>query len=331
MASDPLTSVFSVVLAVGAVASAAGAWRVRVGRGAGGEAGAAVMVLVAATAALAAVAAVYRWLWVTGDLTGGWQPVASHVDGLLLLTLFTQAAALYLWLGPKLRGVAAGLLTAGGVLSVWAVCAATWTYHAFDLETLAPVWRGLHLLCVYAGTGAAAVAAAAGLAFLVRQHRLHSATGADLAALVTGGEGGGGADVAEAGPPTSGSLERLERLVRQTSVLGFTLLTLGLATGGVVWLESGHDADDRGTGWGKLALAAGAWAAYALAMNIRFTGGFRGQRAALTAVGGFMLLIGVYAIATRTPDLRDGSSLQETERGPRVDPTAGPEALGGHA
>ena len=303
MASDPLTTVFSVVLAAGAVASAVGAWRVRVGH-AGGTPGFGVVAVVAGTAGLAFAAVVYRWLSVTQNVTGGWQPVASHVDGLLLLTLFTQAAAVYLWVGPRLRGVAAGLLTVGAVLSIWAVCAATWTYHAFDLETLAPVWRALHLLCVYAGTGAAAVAAAAGLAYLIRQHRLHTASGADLAALVTGG--GGDTDPSDdAAPPAAGSLERLEGLVQKTSVLGFTLLSLGLASGGVIWAEAGGGGAN-GTGWGKLVLAAAAWAAYALAMNVRFAAAFRGRRAAWTAVGGFVLLIGVYALATRTPDRLEG-------------------------
>ena len=139
----------------------------------------------------------------------------------------------------------------------------------------------MHLAGVYLGTLGCAVAAVAGAMYLFVERQLKAKRN-------------------PRGLLRLASLERLERLIVQSATLGFALLTLGLVSG-VVILWDRHDL----AGWWaspKVLLATAAWAVYALVMNVRIATMFRGRRAAWLAIGGLVLLLGVYGIVTAGND-----------------------------
>ena len=222
---------------------------------------------------------ILRWQQVPG-----WNLLHAHVDGLLLIVFLLAWVHLYLETRPRLMGVAPFVLPLMTLLLSWAVCASAWTYKPFHLDSLWPVWRAVHLGCVYLGTLSAAVAAMAGAAYLVFERRLKHKH-LPLAGAATG------AKVA--------SLEAVEGVIVRAATLGFVLLSVGLVSGGVIMNGLGR-VDLAPWGWlsPKVLLAVGAWLAYAVVMNVRFASLFRGRRAAWLAIVGFALLLGVYGVVT---------------------------------
>lgn len=216
----------------------------------------------------------YRWFCGVG-----WDLLHAHVDGLLLIAALLAGVALYLQSRPRLQGLGAFALPLLTFLLLWAVCASAWTYRPFRLTSLQPVWRGVHLGGVYLGTLGAALAAGAGVAYLVFARRLKR-----------------GGDPRSAGRVAS--LEAVEGVIVRAAALGFALLSVGLVSGAVIMRggEGGLSVVSP-----KVLLSAGAWGAYALVMNLRFATAFRGRRAAWLAIGGFALLLGVYGIVTAGP------------------------------
>lgn len=208
----------------------------------------------------------------------------AHVDGLLLIAALLAGVALYLQTRPRLQGVAAFALPLLTFLLLWAVCASAWTYRPFRLTSLQPVWRGVHLGCVYLGTLGAALAAGAGAAYLVFARRLKRR-----------------ADPRGAGRVAS--LEAVEGVIVRSATLGFALLSAGGVSGWVIMRDGGGvgGADGLTLTSPKVLLSAGAWAAFAVVMNVRYATAFRGKRAAWLAIAGFALLLGVYGIVTAGP------------------------------
>jgi len=208
-----------------------------------------------------------------------WQPLQSHVDGLLLIASLFGVMVLFL----QSRGGVAGLVTfALPVLTLilaWSVCASAWTFHPFEIDS---VWMVVHLACVFLGALFFCVAAVAGGMFLYAQWRLrHKAE--------------------TLGAPRLASLEAIERLMVWASALGFSLLTLGLVTGLVI-VTSGPTR--LGPGWWyspKIILAVVVWLIYALVMNTRHATRFRGVRAAWLSIAGFVLLWVVFGIVNALP------------------------------
>lgn len=237
-------------------------------------------VFVAAIAGVTAGLFAYRWLIVHGR----WQPLAAHLDGLLLMSVLFAAVILLIQSRPRLFGLSAFALPMLALILAWAVCAAAWTYKPFQLDTLHPVWQGLHLTSVYLGTLGAIVAAIAGGMYLFVQHRLKRKP-----------------VLAEGGPPLA-SLETLETVIIRTATLGFVLLTLGMASGLVIIIES---PEATNPGWWhtpKVLFAIAAWAVFAVVMNVKHSTRFRGARAAWLSIVGLVLLLTVYGIVTTLPE-----------------------------
>lgn len=232
--------------------------------------------LVAAVALGAGALLFYRWLQI-GET---WNPIAAHVDGLLLIASLLAGVGLFIQTRPRLGGLSVFVLPLLTLILAWAICASAWTYRPFNLDTLHPVWRAVHLAGVYLGTLGCAVAAVGGGMFLLVQRRLKAKTN-------------------PRGLMRLASLETLERLITHAAALGFGLLTIGLVSG-IVILR--HESNVLGPGWWyspKVLLAFIAWAVYALVMNVRYATFFRGRRAAWLAIGGFVLLLVVYGLVTR--------------------------------
>lgn len=244
--------------------------------------------LVALVGAAAAGLFVYRWL----GPNGRWQPLAAHVDGLLLIAALFAGAIVFIQARPRLVGLSGFALPLLTLILAWGICASAWTYHPFDLQTLHPVWLAVHLTGVYLGTLSSALSAVAGGMYLFVQGRLKHK-------LTLGAPGG------------FASLETLEMLIVRSATLGFVLLTLGLASGVVILTADGSGVIGGYMPW-KIGLAAAAWLVYAVLMNVRYATAFRGRRAAWLSIAGLVLLLATYGVVTSigedAPDARAETS-----------------------
>lgn len=133
-------------------------------------------------------------------------------------------------------------------------------------------WDWAHRTSSYLGAAAFAVACAGGAMYLIANHRLR----AKLALPI----------------PHVASLERLEHLTLSAVTLGFALLTIGLVTGLVKVL---HGNNALGPHWltsPKVLLSAAVWVVYAVVLHSPINPRFRGRRAAMLSILGFVLMLG---------------------------------------
>jgi len=216
-----------------------------------------------------------RWL-IYGD---GGQPLLSHVDGLLLISVLLAMVILFLQTRPRMSGLGVFALPILALILAWGICAAMWTYRPFSIDTLHPVWRGIHLAGVYLGTAFAAVAAISGGMYLYVHHRLRHKRDPH-------------------GNQQLASLEKLETLIIRAAAVGFALLTLGLVAGLVVISDHPTLAEQRWWLTPKVILASSAWSIFAIVMNVRYASTFRGTRAAILSIAGLILLLATYSAAT---------------------------------
>lgn len=276
------------IIATGSSAAAfAGALRrVREGDALGGWVSQA---LVGVATALSALLFVYRAL-VVHD---GWVPLESHADGLLLLSALLGAAVLYLQWTRWAAGLGLFALPVLTLLLLWGVCASWWSLKLFSIRG---VWEIVHLLSVYTGALGVAVAAAAGGLWLYIDRMLRAKDHRAERYRKLG---------------RLGSLESIERVLTIAATVGFLLLTAGLATGVVVITDT--DPADAAGWWysPKVILAAAVWAIFALLMHLRYVPNFRGRRAAVLSIVGFVLLVAVFGIAQALPGGQERASKAE--------------------
>ena len=268
--NDPLTTITLVFLTLLALAGAVAAIR-RLLRGMTGHGVGFALMASGLCAAGAAGLFVYRWIFVNHD----WQPLDSHVDGLILIAALLAASTCYLGGASRMPGIAAFALPLLALLLAWGVCASWFTFAVFHPLSMV---LAVHLGGVYLGTLFFAVAAVAGGMYLFLQHRARKKTNL-------------------AGNTRLPSLEAAERLIVHASALGFALLTVGLVSGLIIVTTSPDN--PLGAGWWhhpKVVLAACVWVIYALVMNVRHATHFRGSRAAWLSVAGFVLILAVFAI-----------------------------------
>ena len=232
-------------------------------------------VLVVAVSAGAMLTFLYRLFFAKSD----WQPLESHVDGLLLIASLFGMTVLFLERRARLPGLGAFAMPLLTLLLAWSICASYWTFEIFHITS---VVKTAHLIGVYLGTLFLGLAAIAGGMYLFVQGRLR--------------------DKKRLGPVLPmASLESIERVIIRSSALGFALLTFGLATGLILVLSGPNK---MGAGWWyspKVVLAFVAWLIYALVMNVRHATAFRGARAAWLSIAGILLLLSVFGIATALP------------------------------
>jgi len=126
----------------------------------------------------------------------------------------------------------------------------------------------VHLATAFGGAAAFAIAAAAGMMYLIANYRLRQKR-------------------ALAGP-NLGSLERLEHLTLTAVTLGFALLTVGAVTG-FIKIKVDHVAAPTF----KVVMSVAVWLVYALVLHSPFNPIFRGRRAAMLSILGFVLMIGL--------------------------------------
>lgn len=205
----------------------------------------------------------------------GWQPLRSHVDGLLLIATLFAAMVLFLQSRGRVRGLTAFALPVLTLILAWSVCASAWTFQFFQIDS---IWKAAHLASVYLGTLFFAVAAISGGMFLYAQRRVRKRPDTGVGRRLA-------------------SLEAIEHLIIWTSTMGLSLLTLGLVMG-VIIVSSGPTR--MGSDWWyspKIILGGSVWLIYALVMNMRHTATFRGAKAAWLSIVGLVLILAIFGLA----------------------------------
>lgn len=198
---------------------------------------------------------------------GKWMPANDNFDALIWLAVLLAGFVAYV---QGTRPLAALDWFVMPIVVILLVCAAIFgrtDFHPYVGQT----WAVVHRLSSYGGAVAFAIAAAGGAMYVLVSARLRR----KLPIL-----------------PALGSLERLERLTMMAVTLGFALLTIGIVTGTVEMLARGEHTDPT-----KVALTVSVWLVYAVVLHAPINPIFRGRRAALLSVLGFVLMIGAVVAA----------------------------------
>jgi ABC-type uncharacterized transport system permease subunit len=200
---------------------------------------------------------------------GNWLPLSDNFDTLVWLGLLLALFVLYTQRTRPLRGLDWFVTPIVVLLLVSAAIFGRTKPHEYDVRS---VWLWTHRVTAYGGAIAFAVAGAVGAMYLIVNHRLRSKSG---------GPGGGFA-----------SLERLEHFTLASVTLGFSLLTIGTVTGIVRFVEEGGH-----TPVTKVVLALAVWMVYAVVLHSPMNPSFRGRKAAVLSVVGFVLMVGTIVAA----------------------------------
>jgi ABC-type transport system involved in cytochrome c biogenesis permease subunit len=211
---------------------------------------------------------------------GAWLPLGDNFDTLLWLAVLLAALLLYLQSARPLPGLEWFILPVIVLLIGAAGVFAQTRPHHYVQTT----WTWVHHVTSYTSAVAFAIAFAVGSMYLIAHRRLRSKM------ALTG--------------PSLGSLERLEQITLASVTLGFALLTVGLVTGFVMLTRDGrHTA--LGAHWiasPKVWLAAAVWVVYAIVLHAPINPSFRGRRAALLSVVGFVLMIAAIVAVQFMPE-----------------------------
>jgi len=209
---------------------------------------------------------------------GSWWPVEDNFDSFIWLATLLAGIVLYVQRVKPLPGLDWFVMPAVVILLILAGIFGRTRPH----EYVESAWHWSHRVTAYGGAVAFAVAAAVGAMYLIVNGRLRSKR------IASG--------------PELGSLERLENLTRLSVTLGFALLTVGLVTGLVRALDSSTTMGRHWFASPKVLLACSVWVVYALVLHAPINPSFRGRRAALLSVIGFVLMIGTMIAVQFMPE-----------------------------
>jgi ABC-type uncharacterized transport system permease subunit len=210
---------------------------------------------------VAAAVGVLIWHSVT---RGNWVPIGDNFDALIWLAVLLSLFVAYVQRTRPLAALDWFVLPIVVTLLICATIFGRTEYHHYD-HYVGQTWTYVHHVTSYTGAVAFAVAAASGAMYVIAARRLRSKQSAVYL----------------------GSLERLERLTMTAVTFGFALLTVGIVTGAVEMVHK-----RLATSPWKIGLAASVWIVYALVLHAPINPIFRGRRAAVLSVVGFVLMIG---------------------------------------
>ena len=212
---------------------------------------------------VAAAVGVLIWHSITRT---NWIPIGDNFDALIWLAVLLALFVAYVQRTRPLVALDWFIMPIViAILSCAAVIGRTKYKSYVDHSYVDRAWTYLHYATSFSGAAFFAVAAASGLMYVIAARRLRSKQSAVYL----------------------GSLERIERLTMMAVTLGFALLTFGIITGAVLMIHRGVTTSP----W-KIALAACVWVVYATVLHAPLNPVFRGRRAAVLSVLGFLLMIG---------------------------------------
>jgi ABC-type uncharacterized transport system permease subunit len=195
---------------------------------------------------------------------GHWQPMSDNFDTIIWLAILLALFVAYVQRVKPITGLDWFVMPIVIVL-----LASAGYFGSQDLHTYRPLVRDtgiwVHRVSAYGGAVAFAIAAPVGLMYVIASRRLRS----------------------KSPGPSFTSLERLERLMMLSVTLGFALLTIGLITGLFRMIDQKSSIPMP-----KLLLASLAWLVYAIVMHAPINPRFRGRRAAILSIFGFVLVFG---------------------------------------
>lgn len=203
---------------------------------------------------------------------GNWLPLTDNFDALIWLGLMLALFVVYTQRTRPLRGLDWFVMPIAILLLVLAAVFGGTKPHEYDVRS---VWLWTHRVTAYGGAVGFAVAAAVGAMYLIVNRRLRDKS---------------------AGPgPNLGSLERLEHLTLGAVTLGFALLTIGTVTGIVrMFAEQSYVPPAKNV---AIILAIAVWFVYGVVLHSPINPSFRGRRAAVLSVVGFVLMVGtIFAV-----------------------------------
>lgn len=140
---------------------------------------------------------------------------------------------------------------------------------AVDQNLFKSIWLASHIITIFLGDGSLALACGVGILYLLQEHAIKTKSRGFFFRRLP-------------------SLELLDNVGYTTIVFGFTMLTIGIITGMVyaksVW--SHFWSWDPKEVWSAIA-----WVYYAILLHERLAVGFRGRKAAIMAIIGFVVLL----------------------------------------
>lgn len=142
-----------------------------------------------------------------------------------------------------------------------------------EIKALSPAlqsyWFGIHVILAFLGDAAFAMACGIGVMYLVQERNVKSKHLSRLFQKLP-------------------SLQTLDEINYHLITLGFPLLTLAMISG-VVWANSAWGSYWR---WDpKEVWSLITWLIYALVLHLRLTVGWRGKKAAILSIAGFLVVI----------------------------------------
>jgi len=204
---------------------------------------------------------------------GHWQPMNDNFDSLIWLAILLALFVAYVQRVKPIPGLDWFVMPIVIIL-----LAAAGFFGSHDLHTYRPLVRDtgiwVHRVTAYGGAVAFAIAAPVGAMYVIAGRGLRS----------------------KAPGPSFTSLERLERLMMASVTLGFALLTIGLITGVFRMIV-----EKSSIPMPKLLLASLAWLVYAIVMHAPINPRFRGRRAAILSIFGFVLVVGTLVAVQLMP------------------------------
>ncbi|MBI4690591.1 MAG: c-type cytochrome biogenesis protein CcsB [Nitrospirae bacterium] len=142
-----------------------------------------------------------------------------------------------------------------------------------EIRPLSPVlqsyWFGIHAILAFLGNAAFAMAFGIGMMYLVQEHYVKSRHPGGLFQRLP-------------------SLQSLDEINYRLITIGFPLLTLAIITG-AIWADKAWGGYLRGDPREVLSIAT--WLIYAIVLHARLIAGWRGRRAAVLSVIGFLIIL----------------------------------------